>query len=253
MSNGHGKPRLEYCMIKGWLIQAAPYFTRYNANPHYIITVDNGGKQFNIVVNSASQVPAGDNHDTRVLSYIDLHFSDPVVDKLKALQPGLYTDGFPRLDYWQDKSLLDISRFRPVPYEDNDGNHFDINDQIDQLLSIDEKNTASFPYPFNNGHTTQERDFWKPTDASVMVYGFGFLFQPAEDGLHETHMNQGNPRDGGHAGENGAFQDGAVIVQRGDGFTAIFTAFQSQYLPTLANGDPADNARPIDTFLSSQQ
>jgi uncharacterized protein YukJ len=242
---------VEYCMFKGTLVQAAPYKDEYHANPHYIITVTGDGQdRFNIVVNSASQIGVGPTHDNRVLSYVDPHFDDLIAGKLDALAKGLHTSAFPKLDYWQDKSLLDISRFKVVPDVDEDGSRFDINDLIDGLLTIDETQ-PSFKFGFNNGKTVQDRDFWRPTRPDVTVYCFGFLFTDTMDGLHETHMNQGNPKAGGHAGENGSFQDGAVIIQIGTAFSAIFTAFQSQYLPTLANGYPAPNAKPIDAFLAA--
>lgn len=239
-----------YCMYKGKLIAAAPFSDSYIGSPHYVITVstDKGGT-FNIVVNSASTAP-GPNGDNRVYSYIDPHFVDPVSDKLTELAPGLYTSGFPKLDYWQDRSLLDIRRMRPVPYEASDGTRFDINDEINELLTIDES-SPSEQRPYNNGHETQDRTFWRPSGpGDVIVYGFGFLFQPAQDGLHETHMNQGNPLRGGHDRENGVFQDGAVIVQRTDGFAAIFTAFQTQWLPTDARGFPAAGAKPLPQFIA---
>jgi uncharacterized protein YukJ len=165
------------------------------------------------------------------------------------MNPGLYKDGFPRLDYWQDHSLLDLRRMRLVPYKDDDGSRFDINDQVDELLTIDEA-AESQTLGFNNGHEIQQRKFWTPQGpGDVIVYGFGFLFEPAENGLHETHMNQGNPRDGGHSGENGVFQDGAVIVQKGESFAAMFTAFQSQWLPTDARGRPTPNAKPLTHWI----
>jgi uncharacterized protein YukJ len=242
---------LEYCLFKGTLVQAAPYKDAYQGNPHYIITLTSDGTdRFNVVVNSASQLPVGPNEDTRVLSYIDPHFEDAIMAKLVVLDTGLHTSDFPKLDYWQDKSLLDITRFRVVPYQDEDGNRFDINDQFNGLLTIDDKK-PSFPAPFNNGKVTLNRDFWTPDNRAVTVYGFGFLFADTRDGLHETHMNQGNSRSSGHARENGPFQDGAVIVEIGGQFSAAFTAFQSQFLPTLANGYPAPNARPIDAFLTT--
>jgi uncharacterized protein YukJ len=204
--------------------------------------VDRGdGSTFNIAVNSAATAPtpSGDN---RVYSYIDPHFVDPICDKLTALQPGLYISGFPKLDYWQDRSLLDIRRMRPVPYKDPAGARFDINDQIDGLLTIDES-TPCEQRPYNNGRETQDRTFWRPSGPGV-----GFLF-PAQDGLHETDMNQGNPAGGGHERENGVFQNGAMIVQKADGFAAIFTAFQTQWLPTDVRGLPVANAKPLPEFI----
>jgi uncharacterized protein YukJ len=238
----------EYCMFKGKLLRAAPFKDSYVGSPHYVITVSGSdNKPFNIVVNSASTEPGVDGSDD-VYFYADLNFEDPLTAKLKALDVGLYTSGFPRLDYWQDSSLLDLHRMRPIPYEDKYGNRADVNDIIDEILTIDESQ-PSLPFPYDNGSgDLHDRDFWVPTSQNIVVYGFGFLFLPKKDGLHETHMNQGNPP-GRHYKENGAFQDGAVIVQRDDGFAAMFTAFQTQYLPTNASGDPTQDARPLPEFI----
>jgi uncharacterized protein YukJ len=235
----------QYCMFKGKLLRAAPYSDSYSGSPHYVITVaGNDAKPFNIVVNSASTEVGEDGND-EVYFYVDLNFSDPVADKLKDLDLGLYTDGFPRLDYWQDRSLLDLHRMRPIPYEDENGERFSVNSTINQVLSIDEAQDFQL-LPYDNGsHELQQRKFWTPTTDGIIVHGFGFLFPQGENGLHETHMNQGNPRSGRHWRENGTFQDGAVIVQQGNNFVAMFTAFQTQLLPTDARGFPTGNARPL--------
>lgn len=238
----------EYCMFKGELVNAAPYLPTYTGSPHYVINVSKADKSiFKIVVNSASTQIGGDNNYD-VYSYADLNFSDPITGKLADLKPGLYTSGFPRLDYWQDQSLLDLHRMRPIPYEGADGSRADVNDIINQILTIDTSQPPeSIPYDDGKGNA-QPRDFYPPGEQGVIVYGFGFLFEPQQDGLHETHMNQGNPR-GPHWKENGAFQDGAVIVQRGNDFAAVFTAFQTQYLPTDSNGCPMKGARPLPEFV----
>jgi uncharacterized protein YukJ len=235
-------------MFKGKLINAAPFVSTYVGSPHYVINVQGSDQAvFKIVVNSASTQVGEDGNDD-VYSYADLHFVDPINDKLTALDLGLYTSNFPRLDYWQDRSLLDLHRMRPIPYANDDGTRADVNDIINEMLSIDtSKPPVSIPYDGGNGHP-QPRDFYPPSEDGVIVYGFGFLFEPQHDGLHETHMNQGNPK-GPHWKENGAFQDGAVIVQRASGFEAIFTAFQTQYLPTDSNGDPVSGARPLPEFV----
>jgi uncharacterized protein YukJ len=240
----------KYCMFKGILVRAAPFKDQYVGSPHYIMTVrDLAGNLFNIVVNSAS-TERGEDGDNNVYFYADLNFDDPLTAKLTALQPRLYTDGFPPLDYWQDRSLLDMRRMRPVPYEDGAGNRVDVNDIIDDALTIDETKPSQ-EYSYDNGTgNLQDRAFWTPSDSAIIVYGFGFLFQPKQDGLHETHMNQGNPR-GRHWKENGAFQDGAVIIERSAGFTAFFTAFQTQCLPTNALGQPVSNAIPLPEFIRS--
>src|ERR1700760_1519511 len=45
----------KYCMFKGVLVNAAPFKPEYPGSPHYVVTVkDGGGKEFKIVINSAS-------------------------------------------------------------------------------------------------------------------------------------------------------------------------------------------------------
>jgi uncharacterized protein YukJ len=240
----------EYCMFKGVLVNAAPFKPEYPGSPHYVVTVkDAGGKAFKIVINSASDT-VGQDGNNNVYFYADLNFDDPLNQKLGKLEQRLYTDDFPKLDYWQDSSLLDIKRMRPIPYKDEEGNRVDVNDTISDVLTIDtDKEPQSLPYDNGSGQI-HNRDFFSPTDNNVIVYGFGFLFQPKEDGLHETHMNQGNPR-GRHFKENGAFQDGAVIVERAGSFAALFTAFQTQMLPTDARGVPVKGALPLPDFIRS--
>jgi len=238
----------KYCMFKGILVNAAPFKPQYQGSPHYVATLKgDDDKQFKVVINSASDT-VGEDGNNNVYFYADLNFDDPVTDKLGGLGHGLHVDDFPKLDYWQDRSLLDIRRMRPVPFQDENGNRVDVNDDINGVLTIDIHTTPqSLPYDNGSGHL-QNRDFFTPTDRKVIVYGFGFLFQPQEDGLHETHMNQGNPR-GRHWKENGAFQDGAVIVERNGSFAAFFTAFQTQYLPTDARGFPLPDAVALPDFI----
>jgi len=138
---------------------------------------------------------------------------------------------------------------RSVPYLDANGDRADVNDIISDILTIDTTQPPqAIPYDSGNGQP-QDRNFFPPKDPKVTVYGFGFLFQPAEDGLHETHMNQGNPP-GRHSKENGAFQDGAVIVERAGKFMAMFTAFQTQMLPTNSEGFPEKGAKPLPAFIA---
>ena len=240
----------EYCMFKGVVVNAAPFKPEYPGSPHYVITVKgDGDRLFKIVINSASD-QIGEDGNNNVYFYADLNFSDPVTEKLAPLSHDLHTDDFPRLDYWQDRSLLDLHRMRPIPFKDEDGNRADVNDIIDDVLTIDtEKEPQSLPYDNGSGQI-HNRDFFTPSDTNVIVYGFGFLFQPKQDGLHETHMNQGNPR-GRHWRENGAFQDGAVIIERAGSFAALFTAFQTQCLPTDARGFPVRDATPLPEFIRS--
>jgi uncharacterized protein YukJ len=240
----------KYCLFKGELVDAAPFKSSYHGSPHYVIRVTGAqGEIFKYVVNAASD-QVGPDGNNNVYFYKDVAFDDAVTATLDTLSLGLQPTGFPKLDYWQDRSLLDLRRMRPVPYADANGNRMDVNDDISDALSIDtSKEPQSRPYDNGSGRL-ENRDFYPPSEAGVIVYGFGFLFQPQQDGLHETHMNQGNPR-GPHWRENGAFQDGAVIIKRAAGYQALFTAFQTQYLPTDAHGFPVADAVPLPQFIRS--
>jgi uncharacterized protein YukJ len=49
-------------------------------------------------------------------------------------------------------------------------------------------------------------------DDDAVLYAFGDAY-PQGDGSHDIHMNQRNPKQGGHSRDNGIFQDGAVLFQ----------------------------------------
>lgn len=84
-------------------------------------------------------------------------------------------------------------------------------------------------------------------DPGAMVYATGSAFADngVTDGIHDLHMNQGNPPTGGHSGDNGIWQDGAVFLNlpsRGAGpagWVAILIAFQTEVWTTDAAGNPA--------------
>ena len=56
------------------------------------------------------------------------------------------------------------------------------------------------------------------------------LLQAELRGVHDIHMNQGNPLAGGHAGDNGVWQDGGLLLwfPKADRWVTVFLAFQSQ-------------------------
>ncbi|MBM4262549.1 MAG: DUF2278 family protein [Deltaproteobacteria bacterium] len=65
-------------------------------------------------------------------------------------------------------------------------------------------------------------------------------------GVHDIHMNQGNPHPGRFAKDNGVFQDGGLILRFPTRFVALMLRFQTQWLPTdNSTGHPLPNAQPI--------
>ena len=69
-------------------------------------------------------------------------------------------------------------------------------------------------------------------DPNGLIYAFGSYFDDPDSGqgIHDIHMNQGNPP-GRFAKDNGSWQDGAIFVELPGGparWTALFIAFQTQ-------------------------
>jgi uncharacterized protein YukJ len=89
------------------------------------------------------------------------------------------------------------------------------------------------------------------------VYVFGRFYEEG-GGLHDIHMNQGSKgkflnhgKDHDAHGKlidhNDAWQDGAVLVDLGDaGWTAYFTAFTKQFVPTDDRGNPVAGGHQIE-------
>lgn len=77
-------------------------------------------------------------------------------------------------------------------------------------------------------------------DGSATVYAFGSAFSDrgVVDGIHNIHMNQGNPPNN-HGRDNGIWQDGALFLQMSGSWTAVFLAFQTESWTTDAAGNPA--------------
>ena len=83
-------------------------------------------------------------------------------------------------------------------------------------------------------------------DKDGVIYAFGSAFadKGRVDGIHDIHMNQGNPvggsTNGGHGGDNGVWQDGALFIHLPSKgmWTAVFIAFQTESWTTDSAGNP---------------
>jgi uncharacterized protein YukJ len=85
-----------------------------------------------------------------------------------------------------------------------------------------------------------DRDLHKPIDRE-----FGNL--DGLHGIHDIHLMQGNV--GRHAGDNGALQDGGLLLAHPDRHAGLFLAFQTQQIPTTDAGAPAPQSRPIGDLI----
>jgi uncharacterized protein YukJ len=78
-------------------------------------------------------------------------------------------------------------------------------------------------------------------DKDGVIYAFGSAFSDKGkvDGIHDIHMNQGNPKNN-HGGDNGVWQDGALLIHlpAKRTWTAVFIAFQTESWTTDSVGNP---------------
>ena len=78
-------------------------------------------------------------------------------------------------------------------------------------------------------------------DKDGVIYAFGSAFadKGKVDGIHDIHMNQGNPANN-HGGDNGVWQDGALLINlpSKQAWTAVFIAFQTESWTTDSAGNP---------------
>jgi hypothetical protein len=74
---------------------------------------------------------------------------------------------------------------------------------------------------------------------SNRVYVFGAPYSDPYPGMHDVHMNQGDPIASAFHPLDGIWQDGCVIVDGGDsGLAGYFGKFATQSLTTDSNGWP---------------
>jgi uncharacterized protein YukJ len=68
-------------------------------------------------------------------------------------------------------------------------------------------------------------------DANGTIYAFGSAYSDpgGVQGIHDIHMNQGNPVHN-HSADNGVWQDGAIFINlpASQTWTAVFIAFQTE-------------------------
>jgi uncharacterized protein YukJ len=201
-----------YGVLKGPVVD----FSREDqgSSPHFQIVVQANNQQFQVPVNVKST-----DGSTVLFSIVD-----PLVNhRLIAVLPQL-ADGFTArgsggtafLDYVREP-MFDITTMRTLPPAVT-GPDNDLQDFIAHEIEL-------------------------AKSAARRVYAFGVQFP---GGVHDIHMNQGNPADSRFAGDNGIHQDGGLIIETGlNSLAGVYLAFQTQLIPTDDQGMPLPNAAPI--------
>jgi len=74
---------------------------------------------------------------------------------------------------------------------------------------------------------------------TIFAFGSAYSDKGKVDGIHDIHMNQGNPLNN-HGSDNGIWQDGALFIHQPttQTWTAVFIAFQTESWNTDNSGNP---------------
>jgi uncharacterized protein YukJ len=218
-------PIANYGVLTG---QAFDRIRATKRDEHFHILINRDDTPHRIAINTKSNEGPG-----LVLYYADDNFHHAITDALlqSNLQNG-YTalDSKPgglALDFVRS-NLFDTSKMVPLPANGSGGNTDDLNDRLDTFVQEAINDPSAVIYAFGQ--------HW--LDAQGADHYFPEI-NPST-GIHDIHMNQGNPQDGKYYNDNGPYQDGGLIFYfaSSNRWAAVFTAFQSQSFNTDDAGNP---------------
>jgi uncharacterized protein YukJ len=204
------------------------------ATPHLQIRVlDATGQPWRIAVNVQS------NDGSEVVFWIvDPLIGHPILGSLATLPQGFSRpprNSSTALDFVK-APLFDWTLGRTLPPSGN-ANADDLQDLLS--LYLDQCKAAGGEiYAFG---AKFDRTLHKPIDTE-------FGNTDGLHGIHDIHLNQGNV--GAHAGDNGAFHDGGLLLAFPDRVLGIFVAFQSQQIPTTESGAAAPGSQPLSRIVA---
>ncbi len=210
------------------------------SSTHYQITVQAAGGPFTVAVNIQS------TDGSEVLYDIDHTFTPPDPSSLAALPTGMTPlpsePGGLALDFVRERingqpmitqaelTLLP-EMVAPGPGKSAKQNGPDLANLRAQALQ--------------NGVTLLLQQAIAAGNSTVYAFGSAYADSGQVDGIHDIHMNQGNPVPGSFAADNGIWQDGALLLQMpslnpdpAKNWVAIFIAFQTESWNTGQNGNP---------------
>lgn len=203
------------------------------ASAHYQITVQATGGPFTVAVNIQSV------DGSEVLYAIEPNFTPPV--PLTAVASGIHTvpskPGGLAIDFVRQtvggKPLIQRSQMSLLPIASNTAKF------IEEIQSGDHRHEQK-QHALGNAVVTLLNQ--AVSQKGSLVYAFGSAFQDngVTDGIHDIHMNQGNPVNN-HGTDNGVWQDGALFVYlpKTKSYTAVFIAFQTESWRTDNSGNPS--------------
>jgi uncharacterized protein YukJ len=206
-------------------------------SPHLQLILVANGQRWRCAVNvlSSDKKASEDEKEVR-FAVVDPLVGHPVLSRLNDLD-----EGFTFLRDRRPGQTLDFVREPLFAFEDMRHLPFfgpGVGDDLQDILELHVNKAEGKP----------------AEEAEVFVWGSKFSGDQrppdiqfnTRQGVHNIHMNQGNPREGGHFGDNGVFQDGGLIFRFPDRFVGIFLKFESQSFQTDdQTGAPVEGAPPF--------
>ena len=206
-------------------------------SPHYQITVQATGGPFTVAVNIQSV------DGSEVLYAIDHTFLPPNAAALAALPAGMTKlqskAGGLALDFVREqiggKPMVTKASLTLLPEKTTGA--------AAHMKKAETENLRAAA--LQNAVVLLLNEAVAAGNATVYAFGSAYADSGKVDGIHDIHMNQGNPAAGGHEGDNGIWQDGAMFMQLPSlnkdptkTWVAVFIAFQTESWTTDNNGNP---------------
>ncbi|MEZ4670903.1 MAG: DUF2278 family protein [Anaerolineae bacterium] len=205
-----------YGVLKGRPLAAVPEFEA--ESPHYQVHMLAANVHYRIAIN----VKSNSDTNSELQYFVDSDFQHPLTQQLPNMSEGFTklssSTGGLALDFIRG-NLFDLPQMRTLPFN-VPGPDNDLNELIDAQIQRAIQDPNAVIYAFG------ER--WGPEANKPDKV---FKFNPG-NGIHDIHMNQGN--DKSHAGDDGVWQDGGLVIHfpTANRWIAVFLKFQSQAIHT---------------------
>jgi uncharacterized protein YukJ len=202
------------------------------ASAHYQITMQAGGRTFTVAVNIQSV------NGSEVLYAIEEGFTPPDLAGLTTLPMGMTAlkseAGGLALDYVRSTvggaSMIAKAQMTLLPEQSEKAKGSSVEAEAIQRAKA---------RALENAVITLLNMTIADKDGVIYAFGSAYADGGKVDGIHDIHMNQGNPANN-HGGDNGVWQDGALFINLPSKktWTAVFIAFQTESWSTDSAGNP---------------
>lgn len=185
---------------------------------HFEIKLNTGGDFYRIAVNVRSQ------DGSMLMTLVEHNFQHEICGRLleEFTQTGIFELSSTikkkqfGLDFLRRNMVVDFNRMSPLP-NNAPGLDNDLEDKLRLALDKSKADPNSLIFVFG--------EKWPSTNGRDRYFA-----EIRDQGIHDIHMNQGNPP-GRFESDNGVYQDGGLLIYYPslNSWTAILLAFQSQF------------------------